>query len=140
MNLRMPNIAFGFTVLFLSAVVGGMALGGTFDANSVKEGYHMLSIARFYLRDGHSHGNFICFYNLFVGIILNHLALSARARTICSYGAMVGILLPVGLAAKGAAGAPVDFPPIGIIGIAGIALSLLILIYGSFRGRALSAG
>lgn len=135
MTLRMANIIFGFTALFFTAAVGGMALGATFNDNSVKEGFHMLSIVRFYLREGHSHGNFMCFFNLFVGIILNNLNLSETLKKVCSYAAMAAIFLPIGLAAKGAAGAPADFPPIGLIGIIGVATSLIILVIGSFKSR-----
>ncbi len=48
MTLRMANIRFGFVVLFISAVAGGMALGGTFNQYSVKDGYHMLDLTRFF--------------------------------------------------------------------------------------------
>ena len=76
MNLRIANIRFGLTTLFITACVGGMALGGTFNDYSVQEGNHVLGLAHFYLREGHSHGNFMSIFNLLVGLILNHLALS----------------------------------------------------------------
>ena len=135
MTLRIPNILFGFTMLFITAVLGGMTLGATFDAQSVSDGYHSLSLQRFYLREGHSHGNFMCFFNLFVGLTVNNLQLSERLKTVCSYSAMAAILLPIGLAAKGAAGAPADFPPFGLIGVVGVAVALVILIVGTWRSR-----
>ena len=135
MNLRMANIRFGVTMLFISATVGGMALGGTFNDQSVQEGNHLLNLARFYMREGHSHGNFMCFFNLFVGLILNHLNLKENWKKICSYAAMASIFLPVGLLLKGLAGAPDDYPPIGMIGIVGIAVALIIMIIGSFKTK-----
>lgn len=129
----MANIRFGFLSLFITAVVGGMALGGTFNEQSVQDGNHLLGLARFYMREGHSHGNFMGFFNLFVGLILGNLALSEGMKKVGSYGAMLSIFLPIGLAAKGFAGAPDDFPPIGLIGIIGIAVAMIILIIGSFK-------
>lgn len=135
MNLRIANIRFGFTMLLITATLGGMALGGTFNDHSVQDGNHLLKLARFYLREGHSHGNFMCFFNLFVGLILNHLTLSERMKKICSYTAMGSIILPIGLAIKGATGASDDVPPIGLIGIICITIALVILIIGSFKTK-----
>ena len=104
MKLRMPNIIFGLTVLFITAVMGGMTLGVTFNDQSIQDGNHLLTLQRFFLREGHSHGNFMCFYNLFTGLLLNNLNLSERLRTIASYAAMAAIFLPIGLAWKGAMG------------------------------------
>ncbi|MFT5819957.1 MAG: hypothetical protein ACI8ZM_001182 [Crocinitomix sp.] len=139
MNLRIANIRFGFTMLFISAAVGGMALGGTFNDYSVNEGNHVLGLARFYLREGHSHGNFMCFFNLFVGIILNHLTLTEKWKKICSYTAMGSIILPLGLMIKGAMGAAEEVFPIGLIGILCIAISLIILIIGAFKTKMVKA-
>lgn len=133
MPLKMANIRFGFLSLFITAVVGGMALVGTFNEQSVQDGNHLLGLARFYMREGHSHGNFMGFFNLFVGLILANLNLSDGLKKACSYGAMLSIFLPIGLATQGFAGAPEDFPPIGLIGIIGIAVALIILIIGSFK-------
>jgi Na+/H+ antiporter NhaA len=130
MNLRMANIRFGLAALFVTAV-----MGGTFNDQSVQDGNHLLSLARFYMREGHSHGNFMSFFNLFVGLILNQLSLSEKLKKICSYGAMASFFLPIGLAAQGFAGAPEIFPPIGLIGIIGIATALLILIVGAFKTK-----
>ena len=100
MKLRMPNIIFGLTVLFITAVMGGMTLGVTFNDQSIQDGNHLLTLQRFFLREGHSHGNFMCFYNLFTGLLLNNLNLSDRLRTVASYAAMAAIFLPIGLAWK----------------------------------------
>ena len=91
MKLRLANIRFGVTSLFLTAVIGGMALGGTFNEQSVQDGNHLLSLTRFFLREGHSHGNFMGFFNLFVGLILNNLNLSEGLKKTCSYAAMAAI-------------------------------------------------
>ena len=135
MNLRLANIRFGLSALFITACVGGMALGGTFNDQSVQDGNHLLVLSRFFLREGHSHGNFMAFYNLFVGLILNHLLLSERWKKICSYSAMASILLPVGLFVTGLMDASEDAPPIGFLGILGVVVSLVILIVGAFRTR-----
>ncbi|MFN0062554.1 MAG: hypothetical protein ACKVPX_08545 [Myxococcaceae bacterium] len=92
-------------------------------------------MARFYLREGHSHGNFMCFFNLFVGLTLNHLNLAESWKKVCSYCAMGAIMLPVGLAFKGAMGASDNVPPIGLIGVLAITTSLIILIVGAFRTK-----
>lgn len=134
MSLRMANIRFGFVFLFLTAVCGGMALGGTFDQYSVKDGYHMLELARFYLREGHSHGNFMALFNLFTGLIINNLSLSETLKKVGSYAAMAAVFLPIGLAVKGAAGAA-EVPPIGLIGILGIAVALIVMVFGAFKTK-----
>jgi len=134
MTLRMANIKFGFVVLFITAVTGGMALGGTFNQYSIKDGYHMLEISRFFLREGHSHGNFMALFNLFVGIIINNLNLSDKLKKIGSYAAMIAVFLPIGLALNGIFGAE-HVPPIGVIGILGVATALVILIIGSFKTK-----
>lgn len=133
MKLRMANIRFGFTALFITACVGGMALGGTFNDYSIQEGNHLLGLARFYLREGHSHGNFMAIFNILVGLVLNNLNLRERAKKWASYSAMAAILLPVGLFVKGAMGAADNAPPIGIVGIIGVSVALIIIIIGSFR-------
>jgi hypothetical protein len=131
----MPNIIFGLTVLFITAVMGGMTLGVTFNDQSINDGFHLLTLERFYLREGHSHGNFMCLYNLFVGILLNNLNLSEILKTVASYAAMAAILLPIGLAWKGALGGIVEPPPVAIIGILGVAVSLGIMVFGAWRTR-----
>ena len=135
MNLYLPNIRFGLVALFITGTVGGMMLGGTFNDMSVQNGNHLLGLARFYMREGHSHGNFMAFFNLFVGLILPYLALSEKAKKVASWSAMAAIMLPVGLALKGFAGAPDDYPPIGIIGILGITVCMFVMIVGAFRTK-----
>jgi len=49
------NVALGFAGLILAAL-GGLALGVTFDRFAVRDGDHVLSLVRCYLREGHSHG------------------------------------------------------------------------------------
>ncbi|TGK10080.1 hypothetical protein EHO60_12080 [Leptospira fletcheri] len=126
------NLVAGLAAIFLAAM-GGFALGATFDANSVKNGEHVLSIVRFYLREGHSHGMPIAMYNMLVGLWIDKVALSDRAKSIASWAAVAGLLLPVGLAAKGAVGAPVNFPPVGLPGILGMFISILMLLIGAIR-------
>ena len=129
MKLWIPNIRFGLTSLFFTAVVGGMLLGGTFEENSVKDGYHMLEINRFFMREGHSHGNFMGFFNLFVGLILANLSLSAKQKKIASYAAMAAIFLPIGLFVHGVTG---QQTPIGMIGVLGAAIALGLMAYGAW--------
>jgi hypothetical protein len=126
------NIVAGFIGLLLAAC-GGMALGLTFDQFAVRDGDHVLSIMRFYLREGHSHGMPISFYNLFIGLLLDRVQLSHRLRTTCTSFALLAFFLPIGLAAKGAFGAPADFPPIGMIGVLGVLGSAIIMLIGALR-------
>jgi len=134
MNYGRVNIAAGLVGLLLGAF-GGMALGFTFDQFAVRDGDHVLSIVRFYLREGHSHGMPISFLNLFIGLLLDRVPLSSRLRTSCTILALLAFFLPIGLAAKGAAGAPVDFPPIGMIGVLGLLGSVIIMLVGVLRLR-----
>lgn len=55
MKIGKTNVVAGLLAMFIAAV-GGLVLGITFDANSVRNGDHILSLVRFYLREGHSHG------------------------------------------------------------------------------------
>ena len=126
------NIVAGFTGLLLAAC-GGLALGFTFDQFAVRDGDHVLSVVRFYLREGHSHGMPIAFFNLFIGLLLVRVHLSDRLKKTVSILALIAFFLPIGLAVKGAAGAPTDFPPIGMIGVLGIMGSSIIMLIGALR-------
>ncbi|AXR59751.1 hypothetical protein [Leptospira mayottensis] len=126
------NVIAGFTAMLLAAM-GGFALGATFDTNVVKDGQYILSIVRFYLREGHSHGMPIAMYNMIVGLWIDKVALSNRSKLIASWAAVCGLLLPIGLALKGAAGAPANFPPVGLPGILGMFTSIILLLIGAIR-------
>ncbi|ABJ80148.1 hypothetical protein IQB76_01415 [Leptospira borgpetersenii serovar Hardjo-bovis] len=126
------NVIAGFTAMLLAAM-GGFALGATFDTNVVKDEQYILSIVRFYLREGHSHGMPIAMYNMIVGLWIDKVALSNRSKLIASWAAVCGLLLPVGLALKGAAGAPANFPPVGLPGILGMFTSIILLLIGAIR-------
>jgi hypothetical protein len=75
----------------------------------------------------------ISFFNLFIGLLLDRVPLSTRVRTTCTILALLAFFLPIGLAAKGAAGAPADFPPIGLIGVLGLLGSVIIMLVGVVR-------
>ena len=132
MNYGKLNLVAGACVLVLAAM-GGMALGATFDQYSVKDGNHLLSEVRFYLREGDSHGMPIALLNLIVGLAIDRLALSDLWKRIGSIAAVCAFVLPIGLAAKGVAGAPAGFPPFGLIGIIGFVLTAGIIAVGAFR-------
>jgi hypothetical protein len=134
MNYGKTNIVAGFIGLLLAAC-GGMALGLTFDQFAVRNGDHVLSIIRFYLREGHSHGMPVSLYNLLIGLLLDRVQLSNRLRATCIVLALLAFFLPIGLVAKGAAGAPSDFPPIGMIGVLGIMGSAIIMLIGAVQTR-----
>ncbi|EMY76976.1 hypothetical protein LEP1GSC060_3321 [Leptospira weilii serovar Ranarum str. ICFT] len=131
-NYGKINVVAGFSAMLLAAM-GGFALGATFDANVVKDGQYVLSIVRFYLREGHSHGMPIAMYNMVVGLWIDKVVLSDRAKLIASWAAVCGLLLPIGLAMKGAAGAPANFPPVGLPGILGMFTSIVLLLIGALR-------
>lgn len=134
MKFGRVNVVAGAAGLLLAGV-GGMALGLTFDAYSVRDGNHLLSIVRFYLREGHSHGMPIALFNLVVGSLVDRLGLADRSKRLCSISAIVGFVLPLGLALKGASGAPSSFPPIGLIGVFGLLASACFLLVGALRMR-----
>ena len=134
MKFGRVNVVAGAVGLLLAGL-GGMALGLTFDTYSVKDGNHLLSIVRFYLREGHSHGMPIALFNLIVGSLVDRLGLTDRSKRLCSITAIVGLVLPVGLALKGANGALSSFPPIGLIGVFGMLASVCFLLVGALRMR-----
>lgn len=135
MNQGKTNIVAGFLFMFIAAC-GGFALGGTFDATYANRGGdHIMTMVRFYLREGHSHGMPIAMFNIIVGLAIDKLALSDRAKKIASWAAVCGILLPLGLAAKGAAGAPANFPPVGLPGILGMFIAILVCLVGAIKMR-----
>ena len=124
------NLIAGAVGLLLGGL-GGMLLGGTFDAQSTKDGYHMLELARFYIREGHSHSMPMALYNLIFSLIVDKLSLSNRNKMIASILAVSSFFLPLGLLGKGLAGADPSFPPIGIIGILGFIASIIFILVGS---------
>jgi len=67
--------------------------------------------------------------------LLNNLNLSERLGTVASYAAMAAIFLPIGLAWKSAMGGVTEPPPVAMIGIPDIAISLGIMIFGAWRTR-----
>lgn len=118
-------------IIMLLAGAGGMLLGATFDTNSVKDGYHILSLVRFYLREGHSHSMPFGLYNLIFAFIVDRLALSDLHKRIASITAIAAVLLPLGLLGKGMAGAAPDFPPFGMLGIFAFLASIVYILIGS---------
>ncbi len=132
MKFGKVNLIAGTTGLLLAAL-GGMALGATFDQYSIKDGNHILSEVRFYLREGHSHGMPIAMLNLIVGVLVDRLNLSDLLKRITGILAILAFMLPIGLAAKGAAGASPTFPPIGMVGVIGFVGCVVLLLIGSIR-------
>lgn len=131
MKYGKTNIVAGFIGLII-AIIGGMLLGLTFDQYAVKNSEHVLSIVRFYLREGHSHGMPIALYNLLIGLLIDKMVLSDRIKMMGSYLAILSFALPIFLAAKGASGAP-TLPPVGMIGVIGMLGSTIIMLIGTIR-------
>jgi hypothetical protein len=134
MRFGRANVVAGALGLLVGSL-GGLALGATFDRFAVRDGLHALTLARFYLREGHSHTMPISLLNLIVGVLLDRLSLSDGLKRACSWLTVLAFVLPLGLAAKGAAGAPSDFPPVGIIGALAFVGAVLLLIAGSRRAN-----
>ena len=132
MRIGKWNFVAGSIGLVLAGI-GGALLGATFNDNSLKDGYHMLTEARFYLREGHSHGMPMAMLNLIFGLYVDRLTLSALWKKIGSIGALLAFFLPIGLAAQGAAGAPANFPPIGMIGVLGFFAATITLTVGALK-------
>jgi hypothetical protein len=125
------NIALGFTGLFLAAL-GGFALGITFDNFAVQNGEHVLTLGRFFLREGHSHGMPIALYNLIIGIGLQHGWVDgSMADRIASIGAAVGFLLPIGLILRSLAGP--NLAPIGMLGALGLLASFVTCLISAWK-------
>ncbi|PJZ69867.1 hypothetical protein CH373_13565 [Leptospira perolatii] len=132
MKIGKFNLIVGATGLLIAAC-GGLVLGATFDQYSVRNGDHLLSLVRFYLREGHSHGMPISLYNLIIGLYVDKLELPNKGKWTLAIAAACGLLLPVGLAIKGAAGAPAEFPPVGMPGVLGMLVSIILLLVGAIR-------
>ena len=132
MKFGKTNLLVGSIYLFLAACAG-MALGATFDAQSIQSGNHLLTEARFYMREGHSHGMPMALVNLLVGLTIDKLGLSDTLKKVLSVSAIFTIFLPIGLAAKGLAGAPANFPPIGLIGILGFFIMAVLMVIGALK-------
>ena len=110
-----------------------MILGLTFDLFSVQDGNHVMSIVRFYLREGHSHGMPISYFNLFIGLLVDRMVLSNGLKKACSILGLFAYFLPVGLVLKGAAEAPSNFPPIGMIGVFAVLATIIIMLICALR-------
>ena len=130
MRFGRVNVMAGALGLLVGAM-GGLALGATFDTYAVQNGNHLLTLARFFLREGHSHTMPIALLNLCVGMLVDRLSLSDGLKRTCSVLAVVAFVLPLGLALKGAAGAAPDFPPVGLIGIVGFVCAVALLAIGA---------
>jgi hypothetical protein len=127
------NLIVGAIGLAASGLAGA-ALGITFDAQSVQEGNHLLSLSRFYMREGHSHSMPMAMINLIVGLLIDRWLANDTAKKIASYSAMATFVLPIGLALKGFAGAPADYPPIGMVGVVGFLVMAFTLIFAKKQG------
>jgi len=123
------NITAGAIGLFVAAC-GGMALGLTFDQYAVKNGFHELSLVRFYFREGHSHGMPFSLYNILFGLLVDRLSLSDKLKKTGSILAVCAFILPLGLLGKALSGASPNFPPIGVLGAFALMGSLLIILMG----------
>jgi len=132
MRFGRVNVLAGALGLLVGSM-GGLALGATFDRYATKDGFHLLTLARFYLREGHSHTMPLALLNLSVGLLVDRLALGDVWKRACSWLAVAAFIMPLGLAAKGAAGASPDFPPIGLIGVVGFVGAALLLAIGAWR-------
>ena len=124
------NVALGFAGLILAAL-GGLALGVTFDRFAVRDGDHVLSLVRCYLREGHSHGMLIALYNLILGLGLTGWVRSPAARRVASVGAALGFLLPVGLVLRALVGPALA--PVGMIGALGLLVSFCVSAFFALR-------
>jgi hypothetical protein len=125
---RVNVLAGALGLLFGS--MGGLALGATFDRYAIKDGFHLLTLTRFFLREGHSHTMPLALLNLSVGLLVDRLALGDAWKRACSWLAVAAFIMPLGLAAKGAAP---DFPPIGMIGVVGFVGAALLLAIGAWH-------
>ena len=124
------NVALGFAGLAVAAL-GGLALGATFDQYAVRNGDHVLSLTRFFLREGHSHGMPIALYNLVLGLSLAHWIEGAMARKVASLGAALGFLLPIGLVLRVLVGPQLAL--VGMLGALGLTVSFLLGLSATWR-------
>jgi hypothetical protein len=128
------NIVVGAVMLLLGAL-GGLLLGATFDAQSVKDGVHVLPLARFFVREGHSHTMPFALLNLCIGLLVDRLALSDVWKRACSWLAVLAFVLPIGLEIRGLMGAPADFPPIPVLGVVGFIGAVALVAIGMRRAQ-----
>lgn len=66
----------------------------------MKDGYHVLNLVRFYLREGHSHTMPFAPMNPIVGLLIDRLAFGDGLKRTCSWLAVAAFIVPLGLASK----------------------------------------
>ena len=133
MKIGQINILAGGAAM-LAAAFGGFLLG--FSINEYfASGQLVLPLGRSLLKSAHSHAMPIALFNIIVGVAVNHIALNEKWKKACSYGAVIGLLMPVGLVLRGLQDGAMTFAPVVMLGAMGLMLTASLLVAGSLKGE-----
>lgn len=123
------NVIVGGIAIFVFSI-GGFALGFSLDP-FFEKGFYQMSLGRFLLRAGHTHGMPFAFYNLIIGILLDKLALSDRWKRRCSVCAVLSFIMPIGLVLRGLTDGAMTFAPVTLVGAFFFLASAALMIKGT---------
>lgn len=127
------NIIAGGIVIFIAAI-GGFALGFTVE-NIFKDGFYAMTLPRFLIKAGHSHGMPMALYNLIIGVMVDRLALSEKGKKYLSMLALGAFIMPLGLLLRGLTGGSMAFAPVVLVGATCFIASAAVMIKGAIAGR-----
>ena len=85
----------------------------------------------FEARLAHVHGNLFAFLNILIGYLLFRLDLSGQQKSIVSWTAVIGLLMPMGIVMELVFGAPPVFVLIGAVSMTASVFSLGIFVVKS---------
>jgi len=131
MNSGRLNVVLGAAGLVLAGF-GGFALGMTIDP-FFEKGFAAYPLTRFLLRSAHAHGMLVSLLNLVVGVLLSRLAMSDKAKKICSAFAAGAFLLPIALLLRGLTGGGMTFAPFGVLGGLCLVTAAAVLAVGALK-------
>ncbi|MCU0598760.1 MAG: hypothetical protein MUE70_05800 [Desulfobacterales bacterium] len=131
MKFGRKNIIAGGIVIFIGAF-GGFVLGFSVDPYFEK-GFYAMTLSRFLLRAGHSHGMPFALYNLILGGLIDRLSLSEKLKKWCSTLGVLAFLMPIGLILRGLTGGAMTYAPVVLLGAIFFLSSAGLMVYGGLN-------
>ncbi len=125
------NLIAGAIAIILGSL-GGFALGFTYQTFFV-DGTYAPTLVRSLVKAGHTHGLLFALYNLIIGLLVDRLQLGLRAKQTLSWLAVVSLVMPIGLIARGLDGGGMTFAPVAMIGAFSFVGSAVVLLIGAAR-------
>jgi len=114
----------------LLAGVGGFCLGFSMDPYFDK-GFYAVTLGRYLLKAGHTHGMPIALYNLIIGSLLGNLTLTDGVKKWCSTLAVLSFIMPIGLALRGLTDGAMTFAPVVLLGSLCFLASVVMVMKGA---------